>query len=1302
MKKLKKLLICIMLTILVGLGINQVSMAYEVGQTLKIGHNDYKGSNNIFCLEHNQTLKGKMTYKIISQVIIKGNKSTDTEGKTIENVANGRLAAILTSDESKETKSNAIWNFAAVWMENVGKHHAGLYSGFASGVAGKETTLNQTATDYADSIANSMQAKDNTDKNNIKVKTTQKDGKKYIRVGPFNWSFAGQLTELTMYDQNNQPIEGKQYSTFNGITENWINVENIQSGSDFYISIPLDGKVTKITKITANAQYNLKSVKIWFLEASTSTYQNLIITEPNSGEETIAIDFPYDIGILGDLKVIKVNKDNKKIKLKNVGFYIKNEDLNQYVKKSKSGDITYVDKKEDATEFKTNKKGEISIKNLIVGTYAAYETKNPNYGYKIVEDGKQKEVVVDKTSELVMENKQVYIKLSGYVWEDLVSGKQSYRNDLFKDNNYDSNDILLDGITVRLKDKTTGKVVIDEKGNKMETKTANGGKYQFKDVLIEKLKDYYIEFEYDGLTYTNVVPHIDKDNGSKAAESSNERKQFNQNFSVVEGTGETTGITRDANGNEKHKLQYNVDKKAYKSTLINNGQYTIKGNTDETKYKIKDHFEWGQEEIKNINLGLYRREQPDISLVKDLDNIKITVNGYNHVYQYAQRFVNQKEYGNGFNIGVKYGSKYGSMSYSRAIYQADYEYVNEKDKSRELKVYVTYRLAMRNEATNLNVKVNSIADYYDKRYTITKVGTGTNQGDITGEISHTETAYNNKYTKTIINNGTQIDAQKEQSIYVQFELNKEAVLNIINAKTNLDNVAEINSYSVYDKTGNIYAGIDTDSNPGSVNPEDKSTYQDDTDSSPALKLEVADPRVMTGKVFLDATDPNLNTAKIRQGNGKYDEKEKGIEGVEVTLKENTGSGKEYKTKTDQNGDFKIDKYIPGDYTLTYTWGDKTYTVQNYKGTVYNAQRDQKNKQWYKVDVNNRLTDALDDYKTRENIDKETATIVNNTTTTIDKMNSTTPTMGIGVEYESVYTASSGDRYIYEIKNVDFGIVERARQELELQKRVETFKVTLANGQVVTDVTIDENGKITGEKSHMTYMGPSDKIYPKNGFIKVELDNELIQGALVEVGYKFTAKNNSELDYKSEQFYKYGIVDGKVITMTPAEVIDYLDNSWAFEQEKNTGWEVKQIEEIKDIVSAEVFKNEGTTVREKTILYTNKLATPIEPGKTNSITLNVSKKLTTTDEISLGNETEITKIERPGGSVPNETPGNYIPGKGKTEVDDSIAETVIVTPSTGNNKSIIIPISIGVVALVILATGVVLIRKKALGENKDNK
>ena len=137
---------------------------------------------------------------------------------------------------------------------------------------------------------------------------------------------------------------------------------------------------------------------------------------------------------------------------------------------------------------------------------------------------------------------------------------------------------------------------------------------------------------------------------------------------------------------------------------------------------------------------------------------------------------------------------------------------------------------------------------------------------------------------------------------------------------NLDNVAEINSYSIFDKDGKVYAGIDSDSNPGNVNPEDKTTFQDDTDSAPALKLEVADAREMSGKVFLDSTSGELMIGKVRQGNGQYDEGEKGIPGVAIKLTENSGSEKEYTATTDENGDFTISGFIPGDYTLTYTWG----------------------------------------------------------------------------------------------------------------------------------------------------------------------------------------------------------------------------------------------------------------------------------------------------------------------------------------------------------------------------------------------
>ena len=133
---------------------------------------------------------------------------------------------------------------------------------------------------------------------------------------------------------------------------------------------------------------------------------------------------------------------------------------------------------------------------------------------------------------------------------------------------------------------------------------------------------------------------------------------------------------------------YNINKNDHSASLINNGQYPITAQTSETGYYIRDHFTYGQEEVKYINLGLYEREQPDAALLKDIENVRVGVNGYQHVYEYAQRFLNQGEYGDGFNVGVKFGNKYGTMSYTRAIYKADVEYTNANDKSKELKVYI--------------------------------------------------------------------------------------------------------------------------------------------------------------------------------------------------------------------------------------------------------------------------------------------------------------------------------------------------------------------------------------------------------------------------------------------------------------------------------------------------------------------------------------------------------------------------------------------------------------------------------------
>lgn len=1314
MSKIKKLaVLCFM--ILLGSFVITNSVNAE---SKYFSYNDLCYNETLLCAQHHQSMYGS-TYKLITEINITGNKSTGN-GATVESWHNAKLAAILSnkrgtlenyggSDVENLPVQNAIWNYLGTWRSEVGYKH-GIKQDFVNNSKGNfNTSIETEAEEYANNYKNGnlTQITDKTDKSKIKVTQYTEGNEQYLRVGPFKYEFPEKLSEINVITDKNSKIEIKcfekrindnQYSKYS-------NINQIKSENEFYISVkmPTDG-TSQIKKITVKGKANVKHVTIKFWESTSMSQQNLLQYNYSNEEIDINQTFDYDIRILGNLKVIKVNKDNTKIKLKGVGFYVQNKDTKKWVK-VENDTVSYTDKKEDATEFITDKNGEITIKNLVVGTYIAYETKNPNYGYEIIKEGQEKSITVDKTAELQIPNKQKYIRLSGYVWVDKVFSKQASRNDLYKDNDYDSNDILLDGITVRLIDKTTGKVV-------KEAKTADGGKYLFTDVLVDELGNYYIEFEYDGLTYTNVIPHIDKDNGSKAAENSSVRDEFNKGFSVIEGSTESNkGITKDSAGNPKYDLNYNIDKNKHTSTLNNTGLYPITANTNETGYVIKDHFTPGQEEIKYINLGLYEREQPDIALVKDLYNVNVAINGYNHIYEYANRFNNQGEYGDGFNVGVKFGNKYGNMSYTRAIYEADKEYTSS-DKSKELKVYVTYKISMKNESSNLQVQVNNIVDYYDSNYTLIKTGTGIDEkGNVTGDISNSGSqSYNDKYQKVIINTNSKIEHNKSADVYVQFELNRDAVLKILNDKENLDNVVEINSYSVFDTDGKVYAGIDTDSNPGNAVPGDTTTYEDDTDSAPGLKLVVSDKaREMTGKVFLDSTSNELKTGEVRQGDGMYTDGEKGIKDVKVTLKENIERGKVYEATTDENGDFYISGYIPGDYTLTYTWGDKEYIVQNYKGTVYDKNRydaNVTNKEWYKTDVNTRYTDAIDNYNTRKKIDAEIAKVTNKTATTIKTMDSTTPTMGISVEYTTTTTAEvaddikeeRGDKFNcpdFKIENIDFGIVERARQDLALRKRVNTFKVTLANGQVIADMTIDEKGNITGERNHVTYMGPSSST--GNGFVKLELDNELIQGATVEVEYEIKVTNNSELDYVSEDFYKYGIKSGNEVTITPTSIIDYLDKNWGFEAEKNKEWTVKSLDEIKNIVAKEVYENEDSTIADKTILYTESLKDEkLKPTESAKVNLNVSKVLSNSDEISLDNESEITELTKDGGSKPISTPGNYIPGQEETkESDESIAETVIVTPSTGANLGFIVPVMIGVIALVILGAGVVIIKKKTL-------
>ncbi len=996
---------------------------------------------------------------------------------------------------------------------------------------------------------------------------------------------------------------------------------------------------------------------------------------------------PFKWNYTGKLEEVKVyNQDDNEVSAKIAKYSGKELKILDNNTKITSGKDFYVLVKAD------DKTSSIQVKGKVALTKEKYTATIWTLSHKYQVNGKWYEgqnIITtianskpSKSSDDVKTDKvDLLINLSGYVWTDEIYGKDSKRNDLYKSEEADKFDKGINGIKVYLKDKN-GKVIAETETKELGIyNEIKDGEYRFKNVEIAKLDEYYVEFNYNGLTYTNVVAHTDKNNGSKATEIPNVRENLNNVFK--------TGITG----------QTDVSK-------INTTMQSI---TKQTPYSLNSAYKkQGGTEIKYVNLGLIPREQPDFGLAKDLDSVNISVNGYHHIYKYGKKNMEQSETvtENGFNVGVKFGIDHTGL-YRRAVYKADADYVTE-DKSKELQMDLTYKIALRNESTTLKAQINSIVEYYDSRYESITAGTGLDEkGQITGTFNApTPETYNEKYKKAIINtNGIQVEGAHVKYIYVQFKLGREAVQALISDTSEsedvlLRNVAEINSYTPLDSNGKPYAGIDKDSTPGNATLGDVSTYEDDADSAPTLKLEKANNRKMSGKVFLDSTTGELRTGEIRQGSGAYEEGERGISGVEIILTENKENGQKYgPVTTNEDGDFEISNFIPGDYTLTYTWGDDTYTVQNYKGTVYDASRNQSDKNWYKYNVDTRKTDAIDNYQTRQNIDNEMKTITNSTQATITKMDSNTPTMGISIE-NLVETTSEGDRFEYEVKNVDFGIVERARQDLGLTKRVKTMKVTLANGQVISDFEIGEDGRLQGQKDHITYMKPSNNTEPANGFVKLELDNELIQGAIVEVGYEIKATNNSELDYVSENgaFYKYGTIEGNLVTITPSAIIDYLDNDWAFDSEKNSQWQVKTLDDITDIVAETVYNDENTTINNKTILYTECLnEKKIEPTKSEVVMLNVSKTLSTTDEINLDNETEIAKVEKNGGSKLISTPGSYVPGSSNHESDDSTAETVIVTPSTGNNLAFILPITVGVVALAILGTGIVIIKKKVLSK-----
>lgn len=1173
----------------------------------------------------------------------------------------------------------------------------------------------------------------------------------------------------------------------------------------------------------------------------------------------------------GNLKINKVDKDNG-TKLAGVSFKIKASNGNYIiaeVNQTKQSKITgkavlsrlhYTSNEQSATEFVTDQDGLIEIHNLMADTYQVIETSVGSNTYYEVDDhyitwesninangqGRVAQVRVNRRASnqtqdttngnvdtVTVKNRRKYLNLGGGVWQDIEFDEtkdKRIRNGLWQEaNTNDKFDQPLQGIEVQLKNKE-GKIVAT-------THTGQDGRYQFPKVVIDDLASLYIEFSYNGMSYQSVVLHLDKDNGSKATEGEEQRDKFNHNYETITYDGSNQYPLEYKTSDYESKLKfgeesnYNYGYDADKNDRGDRGpvngvdeKFRITANTYQAYVKkdgtggyldsiqsAEDIREEGMTEIGTINLGIEKREQPNLNLVKDLYSIQVGINHATHVYNYNDIF--KKPSTEIYHAPqVKFQIKDGS--YTRSLYASDIYYEGEDP----LSVKATYKIGIHNDSSSLTSVIHKIEDYYTDSYYGDKehvqVGTKIDKNGNIQEGTELDfqfvTSKYAGYCKMEIQDTIEV-GREDKYVYVQLEVKPNQIVNLLN-QNNLCNIAEIASYSTQ-KDGKVYAAVDRNSRPGNIEIGNTKTYEWDTCKAPGLQLVLQDERKMDGVIFEDNVQPVANknanelmTGEKREGNGIYDTNEKTVEGVKVQLvlvnqegeiqheedgnvklaqlyqyvevdsegntqydeKGNVKLADESQNKgawkwipatyvTEEDGAYSFAGCIPDNYKLIYTWGgqhrmndeEKTIRVQDYKGTIYKDKDRQANVEWYKKDKTTRYSDAMDDANMRKAIDDQSATINFENKTTIEqyknegemreydtdgmekdqksdlmtKMQSLTPTFRVNIEYEETMDTSKEyqlddrgaivmkgnyavkkEEYQNYLQNVDFGIVERPRQVLQLDKEIERIKVTLANGTVLMDaeVEVGNNGKLKFKNPVKNTVCIPESEQAK-AQIKMEIDNEIIQGAKLEITYALKVTNISELDYVDDkyEYYYYGEETGNFVQLRANKIIDYLDNNIAVSSDNQTGQVVEQ-QKKNTLVEQGLYEKMSDKLKEtKKVLLVKDFTTDLKPKEEETKKVVLSKLLSNIsieDEMVFDNCSEIMEIVKTGGSSLITKPGNYTQKLGSTkEYDEDESATVTILPPTGSNTNMIyITYTIvGISLLGIFILGIIWIKKFVL-------
>lgn len=340
----------------------------------------------------------------------------------------------------------------------------------------------------------------------------------------------------------------------------------------------------------------------------------------------------------------------------------------------------------------------------------------------------------------------------------------------------------------------------------------------------------------------------------------------------------------------------------------------------------------------HINLAVKEREKADLSLFKDLYKAEVVVNEKEITKTY-NKYVDVEDEENKEALEVQIEAcRIGK--YSLGLYSSDYEYrstvyetsqdvVKNIKADTDMKVYLTYRIAINNEsqATNgLDATINQINDYYDKSFTYVsediKANVLNNNQERINKIvaespyfrivksnevpeytywsdgmqrftcNSAEQQANNDYKKLTITDlkDKKLAVGEQLEMFITFEVDKDGYkgtterANLLGEK---NNVAEIANYSNYYTNGKVAGIVDRDSAPDNIdlNRNVKEWYEDDTESAPAINIHLYRyNREINGVVWEDKEQIEL-LYEQKVANGLMDGSEEGIPNIDVQLVE---------------------------------------------------------------------------------------------------------------------------------------------------------------------------------------------------------------------------------------------------------------------------------------------------------------------------------------------------------------------------------------------------------------------------------